>query len=120
MYSCAKSDQNVIKNADALLFHQRDIEAEFELKYGSNLQSWLSATSQLPFKTASEKLANNPEQVWVLWNDEATWVDTKLDSISNLFNWTLSFRTGSEIHKGLPKFLDFAYYYICYYIELVF
>lgn len=98
-YSCVKSDEKV-RSADALLFHQRDLESEFSTRYQSNLDKWLELTTQLPFKTTKAKLANNPSQIWILWNDEATHVDTSLNKISQLFNWTLSYRTTSEVYKG--------------------
>lgn len=98
-YSCVKSSENV-KKADALLFHQRDLEIEFSTSYRSNFDKWLEMTNQLPFKTTKAKLENNPDQIWVLWNDEATHVDTALNKISNLFNWTLSYRTTSEVYQG--------------------
>lgn len=94
-----KSDEN-LKNSDALMFHQRDLEAELASSYKSNFDKWLEMTSQLPFKTTKAKLANNPNQIWILWNDEATRVDTSLNKISSLFNWTLSYRTNSEVYKG--------------------
>ena len=100
-YTCDKSEK-AIRRADALVFHQRDLEAELELKYAYNLEKWLQETKQLPFKSSETKLANNPsgEQVWILWNDEATRMNQNFKKISSLFNWTLSFKTNSEIYEG--------------------
>ncbi len=98
MYSCAKKDELV--KADALLFHLRDLESELINSHKSDFGAWLAATAQLPFKTAEAKLKSNANQVWVLWNDEATQVDVQFDRISNLFNWTLSYRTTSEVYEG--------------------
>jgi hypothetical protein len=61
-YSCDKKEAT-IKNADLLIFHQRDLEAELEFAYQNNLQNWLQHTKQLPFKTTIEKQKNNPDQV---------------------------------------------------------
>jgi glycoprotein 3-alpha-L-fucosyltransferase len=102
-YECDKSEE-AIRTAHALVFHQRDLEAELELKYGSNLNEWLSKTTQFPFKNTPDKLRNNPNQVWILWNDEATKIDEKFNQISSLFNWTMSYRTNSEIYHGVYGF----------------
>lgn len=87
VYTCEKSEMN---KADALIFHQRDLEAEYELKFNLDFAKWLENTIQLPFKTTEKKLSNNANQIWVLWNDEASHVDEKFNQISQLFNWTLS------------------------------
>lgn len=97
-YTCNKID--FLKQADALIFHQRDLEAEFKDLFNNNLTKWLENTKQLPFKTVEEKLNNNPKQIWILWNDENTPIDIKFNEISNLFNWTLTFKTDSEIYEG--------------------
>ncbi|CAF0723537.1 unnamed protein product [Brachionus calyciflorus] len=96
-YTCDKL--KFLSSADALIFHQRDVEAEFELKY-NNFDEWFHRTLQIPFKTPEEKLKNNPEQIWILWNDEATKINSAFNSISKLFNWTLSFKTDAEIFEG--------------------
>jgi len=64
-YTCDQADNN-LKNADALIFHLRDLEAEYELTYRKNFDAWLENTKQLPFKNVADKLANNPNQVWIL------------------------------------------------------
>jgi glycoprotein 3-alpha-L-fucosyltransferase len=97
-YTCNKIDY--LKQADALIFHQRDLEVEFKDSFNYNLTKWLENTKQLPFKTVEEKLNNNPKQIWILWNDENTPIDIKFNEISNLFNWTLTFKTDSEIYEG--------------------
>jgi hypothetical protein len=101
-YSC---DKSLLKTADALLFHQRDLEVEFEFKHSSDLSQWLKSTTQLPFKTPLAKLSNNEKQIWILWNDEATKVNEAFNKISNLFNWTLSYRTSSEVFRGSYGFM---------------
>lgn len=103
VYSCNKEDD--LKNADALIFHLRDMETE--LKTNGNLETWLASTAQIPFKTVEKKLENNPNQVWILWNDEASFINTQLDQISSLFNWTLSYKTDAEIYEGSYGFFDY-------------
>jgi len=103
VYSCNKEAD--LKNADALIFHLRDIETE--LNKNGNLQTWLINTVQLPFKTAEKKIENNKNQLWVLWNDEASFINTQLDQISNLFNWTLSYKTDAEVYEGSYGFFDY-------------
>lgn len=97
IYTC---DKEFVERADALIFHQRDLESELEEKFDSNFNEWLKITGQLPFKSADEKLKANREQIWILWNDEATSVNPEFNKISHLFNWTLSYRTSSEIYRG--------------------
>lgn len=97
-YSCDKV--NSLKEADALIFHLRDLESELKYKYNNEFDKWLQMTEQLPFKTVELKLLNNPNQIWILWNDESTPVDKNFNKISNLFNWTLSFKTDAEIYEG--------------------
>ena len=98
-YTCDKS-KDIIKDADALIFHQRDLESEFRYKYKFDYDKWLANTEQLPFKTVNDKLNNNPNQIWILWNDESTRIDKNFNKLSNLFNWTLSFKTNAEIYEG--------------------
>lgn len=107
-YTCDKSASTLSK-ASALLFHLRDLEAELEFGHQFNWEKWLDATKQLPFKTTSAKLASNPNAVWILWNDEATRVNEKFNKLSKLFNWTLSFRTASEVNKGSYGFFKPKY-----------
>ena len=76
-YTCNKIDY--LKQADALIFHQRDLEVEFKDSFNYNLTKWLENTKQLPFKTVEEKLNNNPKQIWILWNDENTPIDIKFN-----------------------------------------
>ena len=52
LYSCDK--QADLARADALLFHQRDLETE--MKRSASFDEWLASTRQLPFKTVAEKL----------------------------------------------------------------
>ena len=103
LYSCDR--QADLKRADALIFHQRDLETE--LKSSANIKEWLSKTQQIPFITVETKLTNNPNQIWVLWNDEATFINNQFNQISNLFNWTLSFKTDSEVYQGSYGFFHF-------------
>jgi glycoprotein 3-alpha-L-fucosyltransferase len=104
VYSCNKESD--LKNADALIFHLRDMETEF--KSIGNMQTWLAGTSQIPFKTVEKKLENNPNQLWILWNDEASFINPQFDQISNLFNWTLSYKTDAEIYEGSYGFFDYT------------
>ncbi|RNA21013.1 glyco 3-alpha-L-fucosyltransferase A-like isoform X1 [Brachionus plicatilis] len=96
-YTCDKIDH--LSKADALIFHQRDLEAEFE-RSKKKFENWFKTTKQFPFKTIEQKLQNNPDQVWILWNDEATSIDQNFNSISPFFNWTLSYKTNAEIFEG--------------------
>lgn len=96
-YTCDKT--TYLSQADALLFHQRDLEAEFE-KSKKKFEDWFNLTSQFPFKTIEQKLKNNPDQIWILWNDEATSIDKNFNKISHFFNWTLSYRTNAEVFEG--------------------
>ena len=64
-YTCDHADDN-LKNADALIFHLRDLEAEYQLTYKNDFDEWLKNTKQLPFKNTADKQANNPNQVWIL------------------------------------------------------
>ena len=119
LYTCDKEAH--VRTADALIFHQRDLETEYKLKYKGDFQAWLENTQQMPFKSVEAKLANNANQTWILWNDEATHVDPKFDRLSRLFNWTLSYKSDSEIYEGSYGFFKYntgvttgVYYYIDY------
>jgi glycoprotein 3-alpha-L-fucosyltransferase len=102
-YTC---ERDSLKLADALIFHQRDLETELISKYSTNVFSWLENTEQIPFKgSIGKKLSNNKNQIWILWNDEATFIDTSFNTISNLFNWTLSYKTDSEVYEGSYGFV---------------
>jgi hypothetical protein len=105
-YTCDKSEAS-LRAASALIFHQRDLEHELESVYKSDTGKWLQNTKQFPFRTIHAKVEHNPEWVWVLWNDEATRVNTEFNKLSSFFNWTLSFRTSSEIYKGSYGFFDY-------------
>jgi hypothetical protein len=64
------------------VFHQRDLETELISKYEKSVANWLEATEQIPFKGKLEhKLANSYDQLWLLWNDEATLVDQAFDKV---------------------------------------
>ena len=79
-YTCGKTS-SVVTEADALLFHQRDLETEYEVDFNLDFARWLQNTKQLPFKTTQAKQTNNPDQIWILWNDEATKVQNKFNEI---------------------------------------
>ena len=86
LYTCEKSEEN-LKRADLLLFHQRDLETELINKYEKSVTNWLEATEQIPFKGKLEhKLANSYDQLWLLWNDEATIVDQTFDKVFFVLN----------------------------------
>jgi glycoprotein 3-alpha-L-fucosyltransferase len=102
IYTCDKEKHT--NTADALIFHQRDLETEL---YNSNdFKTWLENTKQLPFKSTEEKMRSiqNPAQVWILWNDEATSISKEFNKISALFNWTMSYLSDSEIYEGAYGF----------------
>ena len=61
-YSCDRQSAK-IATADALIFHQRDLEEELAATYDNQVSNWLQKTKQLPFNTSQLKLANNPDQV---------------------------------------------------------
>ena len=103
-YTCDK--ERDLGDADALLFHQRDLESELKFKYQDNFNEWFINTKQLPFKSIDDKIKNNPDQVWILWNDESSFIDTKLNRISKFFNWTLSYKTDAEIFEGSYGFFQ--------------
>ena len=103
VYSCAKEAD--LKRADLLIFHLRDLEAEYEKHYRPRFDDWLRNTKQLPFKTVDEKRNNNDKQLWLLWNDESTPIDVNFNKLSPLFNWTMSFKTNSEVFEGSYGFL---------------
>lgn len=43
-------------------------------------------------------------QLWILWNDEANIVSTKMDDFN--FNWTMSYKMESEASIGTYGFYD--------------
>jgi glycoprotein 3-alpha-L-fucosyltransferase len=101
-WSCDLSS-NSVKTADALLFHERDLEVEFYRS--NNIKQWLAQTQQLPSKKVEDKMNINKDQIWILWNDEATKVPTQFSSISSLFNWTISYHSRAEIYLSTYGFL---------------
>ncbi|CAF0723527.1 unnamed protein product [Brachionus calyciflorus] len=104
-YTCDKI--NYLSKADALIFHLRDLEIEFKKNF-TNFEIWLNSTNQIPFKTTFDKLKNNHEQIWILWNDEARKIDRRFNWISQLFNWTLTYKTDAEIFEGQNAILWFV------------
>jgi len=100
-YSCDKK-QATVENADVLLFHQRDLEAELEIDYKNDVQAWLAATKQFPYRSLPEKQlkSKNSSQVWLLWNDESTFVTPQFNQLSSFFNWTMSYKTDAEVYQG--------------------
>ena len=104
-YTCDKSAAT-LRAADALIFHQRDLENElFRAPYHGSTSAWLAATKQLPFTQVAHKLANNADQVWIMWNDEATPVKAAFNDLSPLFNWTMSYKTNAEVYEGAYGFV---------------
>lgn len=79
IFSC---DKNLLNNAQAIIFHQADLEEE--IKYNNDYLKNLNMVA---------KQRNN--QTWILWNDEANKVDENLDAF--FFNWTMSYRIDSEV-----------------------
>jgi hypothetical protein len=104
-YTCDKS-AGVLDKASALIFHQRDLEHELVSQFKSNTDDWLRNTKQFPFRSVQEKLKRNPNAVWILWNDEATPINKSFNKLSPFFNWTLSFRTNSEVYEGSYGFFE--------------
>jgi len=70
-YTC---DHSFEKTADVLLMHRTDIHYD-----------------QLP-------KPRNLNQIWLFWHDEALGVEQ--NAIDTKFNWTISYRFGSEAHIG--------------------
>lgn len=75
-------DKQKISEADALLFHESDVNEE---QYNNNM--YINDVAKLHMA--------RPEQLFILWNDEANKVNKELDKIR--FNWTLSYRLDSEV-----------------------
>ena len=88
-----------------MIFHQRDLEEDFKIQE-KNKKNWLNTTKLLPYKSINEKIKSNPNQVWVLWNDESTRINPEFNKNSNFFNWTLSYRTKSEVYDGAYGFFN--------------
>lgn len=75
-------DQNELEKSDALLFHESDMKNELK-------------KDKTYIETISKKHRKNPEQIYILWNDEPNEVLESFDSIE--FNWTLSYRYDAEV-----------------------
>ena len=63
-YTC-DTKQATIANADAFIFHQRDLEAELQLTYNNHAENWLQNTNQFPEKLSLNGLRKNPGQVLI-------------------------------------------------------
>ncbi|RNA06946.1 alpha-(1-3)-fucosyltransferase 4 [Brachionus plicatilis] len=79
VFSC---DKRRLNEANALIFHQADLEV-------------LVQEDRLYLENLRMSLKQREEQIWILWNDEANRVNKDLDEFG--FNWTMSYRTDSEI-----------------------
>ena len=79
-FSC---DKSLLGKADALIMHLTDVYAEL-----------LNNQVALGVLIA----ARRAEQPWILWNDEANNVNSRIDSMK--FNWTLSYKAESEGSYG--------------------
>ncbi len=84
MFTCDKSQLN---EADALLMHLTDVFSEL-----------ISVPEALDELTKTRR----PDQTWILWNDEANFVETHFDQLR--FNWTLSYKIESEASYGTYGF----------------
>lgn len=80
IFSC---DKTLTATADALLFHEADLNAQ------------LNNRELMNFINKENIKRTNQDQIWILWNDEANRVNNKLNSIN--FNWTLSYRIDAEV-----------------------
>jgi hypothetical protein len=78
-FTCDKSFMN---NADVLLFHESDLKKDVTINK-NYYQDLISKTD------------DRPNQIWLLWNDEANPVNANLDVFK--FNWTMSYRHDSEV-----------------------
>ena len=78
-FTCNK---NLAKEADAVLFHEADVNEE-----QLNDNNYIARVAELH--------RTMPDQIFLLWNDEANKVKADLDLIK--FNWTMSFRLDSEV-----------------------
>jgi len=84
IFTCDKSELN---DADALLMHLTDVYTEL-IKIPTALNDLMQK--------------RRPEQPWILWNDEANFVENNFDSLK--FNWTLSYKIESEASYGTYGF----------------
>ena len=75
-------DKTQIKHADALLFHESDVKSEQRQD-----ASYIAKISALH--------RNVPDKIFILWNDEANRVDSRMDAVK--FNWTMSYRFDAEV-----------------------
>ena len=78
-FTCDKSE---IQRADALLFHESDVNNEQRKD-----KTYISKISELRRKIS--------DKIFILWNDEANRVSSKLDEIK--FNWTMTYRFDAEV-----------------------
>lgn len=84
-FNCSvTNDRDLLESSDAIVFHMRDI-------YLDDLP---------PTRTYSQK--------WVFWTMEAPpYSETGyLQSIPNMFNWTMSYRSDSDVVLPYGKFVD--------------
>ena len=75
-------DKKKTSEADALLFHEADVNEE-------------QVNNKMYIKNVAKLHMQRPDQLFLLWNDEANKVKENLDEIR--FNWTLSYRLDSEV-----------------------
>lgn len=78
-------DKERVNKADAVLFHEADVNEEILKDKG--------------YIKRVAGIRNSPSQVFMLWNDEANVVKEALDQIK--FNWTISYRLDSEVESLL-------------------
>lgn len=71
-YTC---DHQREKDADVLLMHKRDLNAE-----------------------QMKNLSRNPEQIWLLWHDESNENSPEINRYK--FNWTITYRISAEASLG--------------------
>lgn len=102
-YTCDTKEAS-IANADAFLFHLGDLEDEYKSTYQRNLDSFLRGTHQFPETIFLNRPRKNPNQVWILWNDEANLIDPQFNRLSSFFNWTMSYKSDAEIYEGTYGF----------------
>ncbi len=78
-FSCEPKD---LTAADAILFHESDMKNDMKSDV-----NYIERISKMHLK--------NPDQIFILWNDEANEISDKIDSIK--FNWSLSYRYDAEV-----------------------
>ena len=79
------------------------MEAELKDTFKNDVSKWLANTKQFPAGSIQNK---NPNQIWLLWNDESTPISRVFNKISNFFNWTMSFKTDAEVYEGSYGFFQ--------------